>query len=138
MDLGNFKLKVELCELENVAWYITFQDFILTPQKPNFSISDDLFDDKEIMVDPLRSQKLFQPKKNLFHYILLSNQNIRKKKFIIMIINLSNTFFWENSHLSGRRKSICFRFKTRPSTLSFCSLPCWQSVCGKDGEFCEK
>ena len=33
MDLGNFKLKVELCELENVAWYITFQDFILTPQK---------------------------------------------------------------------------------------------------------
>ena len=80
MDLGNFKLKVELCELENVAWYITFQDFILTPQKPNFSISDDLFDDKEIMVDPLRSQKLFQPKKNLFHNILLSNRNIRKKK----------------------------------------------------------
>ena len=54
-NLGNFKLKVELCKLENVVWYITFQDFILNVQKPNFLISDDLCDDKEIVAVPLRN-----------------------------------------------------------------------------------
>ena len=45
--------------------------FFLTAQKPNFLISDVLCDDKEIMADPIRGQKLFQQKKNLFHNISL-------------------------------------------------------------------
>ena len=71
-NLGNFTLKVELCKLENVVWYITFQDFILNVQKPNFLISDDLCDDKEIVAVPLRN--FSSKEKNLFYNIFLSNQ----------------------------------------------------------------
>ena len=52
--------------IENVVWYTAFHNFFF------FLISDVLCDDKEIMADPIRGQKLFQQKKNLFHNISLS------------------------------------------------------------------